>query len=65
MSDPIAAWNNTVVKMIKKTGTCRFPYGKKHVIIESREDMFEAWFEGEDDEVCVAETPHQAFSDLL
>jgi len=64
MNDPIAAWNNTVVKMIKETGTCRFPYGEKYVLIEEgRNHDFEAWFGGESD-VSIGETPHEAFSGL-
>lgn len=66
MTSPIRAWNDFVISEINRTGTCRFRYGEKYVLIEvSRNGGFDAWFEGEDDEVCVAETPHQAFSDLL
>lgn len=65
MSNSIKAWNDFVTGEIKRIGTYRFRYGEKYVLIEKgRNNDFEAWFEGEDDEVSIGETPHEAFSDL-
>lgn len=65
MTNSIKAWNEFVIAEIAKTGTYRFRYGEKHALIEQgRNNDFEAWFEGEDGEVSIGETPHEAFSGL-
>lgn len=66
MTNSIRAWNDFVISEIKRTGTYRFRYGEKHALIEEgRNNDFEAWFEGEDDDVSIGGTPHEAFSGLL
>lgn len=62
----IREFNAAVVAKVKESQTFRSAYHERVYCIEAgRHFGFEAWFKDDCSVVCLSDTPHGAFSDLV